>query len=223
MGMDRDVIDIFLLHEVRHGNDFESRRGAWEYLSEAKAKGLVRAAGLSTHHTDVAEKACLIPEMDVIFPLINYTGLGIRRGAGQGTKEEMSAAIKEASKKGIGVYGMKVLGGGNLLRDYTAALDYAFGVPGLDSAVIGFGCEEEIDDIVKYCEGRLEKNYIPDISGRRTRIVHGDCMGCGECIRRCPNNSINYNNYGFAEVDQTTCLNCGYCAPVCPSRALVFF
>lgn len=37
----RDVIDIFLMHEVRSGQ-LELRTGAWEALKDAKAKGLVR-------------------------------------------------------------------------------------------------------------------------------------------------------------------------------------
>ena len=221
--MDRDVIDIFLLHEVRHGGDWEDRGGAWEYLNEAKAKGLIKAIGLSTHHTDVAEAASDFDGLDVLFPLINYAGLGIRKGAGSGLKEEMAAAIKNASGNGIGIYGMKVFGGGNLLTDYVTALDYVYNLPGLDSMMVGFGCESEIDDIVKYVEDRLEDGYTPDVSDKRMRVVQGDCAGCGACIRRCPNGSLFYNNFGLAEVNREICLNCGYCAPVCPTRALVFF
>lgn len=38
----RDVIDIFLMHEVRSGQ-LEERSGAWNALIDARAKGLVRA------------------------------------------------------------------------------------------------------------------------------------------------------------------------------------
>ena len=85
--LDRDVIDVFLLHELRHGSDFANRRGAFEALCEAKAKGLVRAVGVSTHHVDIVERMAEIPEMDVLFALINYRGLGIRRGDGPGERD----------------------------------------------------------------------------------------------------------------------------------------
>lgn len=88
----RDVIDIFLMHEVRSGQ-LEERSEAWNALIDARAKGLVRAIGLSTHHIDVTEAAASMPELDVVFPLINYAGLGIRKGDAFGSKEEMLEAI----------------------------------------------------------------------------------------------------------------------------------
>ncbi|MDD2216525.1 MAG: aldo/keto reductase, partial [Eubacteriales bacterium] len=112
--LNRDVIDIFLLHEVRNDPDWENRKGAWDCLQEAKVKGLVRAIGVSTHHVDVAEKAVTIPQIDVLFPLINFKSLGIRKGDNFGTKEEMADAIKNAANKGQGVFAMKALGGGVL-------------------------------------------------------------------------------------------------------------
>ena len=77
--LDRKVIDIFLMHEVRSGQ-LEERKGAWQALVDAKAKGLVRAIGLSTHHVDITAAAAGMTELDVVFPLINYAGLGIRKG-----------------------------------------------------------------------------------------------------------------------------------------------
>ncbi|MDR1572489.1 MAG: aldo/keto reductase [Clostridiales Family XIII bacterium] len=222
-GMDRDAIDIFLLHELRHGGDWESRRGAWEYLMEAKAKGLVRAIGISTHHVDVAERAASELEMDVLFPLINREGLGIRRGAGAGGRDEMAAAIKKAGEAGIGVFAMKALGGGNLVGGYIAALDYVRGLPGVVSVMVGLGSIDEADRLAEYAEGRLDVSYRPDISGKRMRVDRGDCEGCGACVGRCPSHAVRLTGGGFAEIDPAKCLNCGYCAPVCPTRAIIFF
>ena len=50
--LDRDVIEIFLLHEVRAGQ-FEQRQGAWDCLCDAREKGIVKAVGISTHDCDV--------------------------------------------------------------------------------------------------------------------------------------------------------------------------
>ena len=54
--LNRDMIDIFLMHEVRSGQ-LEERSGAWQALKDAKGKGLVRAIGLSTHHIDITRSA----------------------------------------------------------------------------------------------------------------------------------------------------------------------
>lgn len=221
--MDRDVIDIFLLHEVRTSPDWENRTGAWEYLQEAKLKGIVKAIGVSTHHVDVAEKAAEIPELDVLFPLINFKGLGIRKKNGAGSKEEMASAIKKNADCNKGVFTMKVFGGGNLTGHYLQALDYVSSLPGVGSMMIGFGYHHEVDKIVEYLEGSIDGNYIPDISKKKIHIDEGDCEGCGACIGKCPNKAIRFNKRGSAEVNHDICLTCGYCAPVCPVRAIIMF
>lgn len=221
--MDRDVIDIFLLHEVRSISDWENRIGAWEYLQEAKTKGLVKAIGVSTHHVDVAEHAAQISELDVLFPLINFRSLGIRKGNGPGTKEEMAAAIKKNTEQDKGIFTMKVFGGGNLTGHYLEALDYVHTLPGVSSMMIGFGHKQEIDRIIEYIEGSLDQNYIPDITKKKIHIDEGDCEGCGACIEKCPNHAITFNDNGSARVNHSVCLTCGYCAPVCPVRAIIMF
>lgn len=221
--LDRDVIDIFLLHEVRHDPDFRNRAGAWEYLQEAKAKGLVKAVGLSTHHVEVAEKAAKVDELDVLFPLINFQGMGIRKGFEPGTKEEMASAIKEAAGAGKGVFAMKVFGGGNLTGHYLEAIRYVQNLEGISSMMIGFGYKHEIDRIIEVIEGIIDPNYVPDVSQKRIHIDQGDCEGCGACIQRCPNQAIYWNEHGLAQVDHEICLTCGYCAPKCPVRAIIMY
>lgn len=219
--MDRDVIEIFLLHEVRHNGDLESRAGALEYLMEAKQKGLIKAIGLSTHHADVAMAAAVQEDFDVLFPLINFRGLGIRYGAGPGTREQMEQAIQVAAESGKGVFAMKVFGGGNLTGCYQEALDYVSAVPGIDSLIIGFGNRQEIDEILAYEAGTLEANFQPQLSHKKMRIDQGDCESCGACLVRCPNGAIRWTDQGTASIDQSVCLNCGYCAPHCPVRAII--
>jgi aryl-alcohol dehydrogenase-like predicted oxidoreductase len=221
--LDRDVIDAFLLHEVRHGSDFADRRGAFEALCEAKAKGLVKAVGVSTHHVDVAERTAGIPEADLLFALINRRGLGIRKGDGPGTREEMAAAVRKAAEAGLGVLAMKALGGGNLVGDYTAALDYVTALPGIASVVLGIGRRDEADRMIEYAEGTLDQSYRPDLSEKKIRVDRGDCEACGACVERCPNRALRLRTNDFAEVDYSLCIRCGYCAPVCPVCAIVMF
>lgn len=223
MELNRDIIDIFLLHEVRNDPDWDDRAGAWECLQDAKAKGIVKAIGISTHHVDAAAKASEIKEIDVLFPLINFRGLGIRKGSGLGTREEMAEEIKKAADAGKGVFAMKVFGGGNLTGHYLEAIQYVRSLPGISSLMIGFGFPHEIDRIIEVMNGTIDPGYVPDLSEKRIRIDQGDCEGCGACIDRCPNHAIFRNRSGLAEVDHSVCLTCGYCAPVCPVRAIIMF
>jgi len=221
--LDRDVIEIFLMHEIRNDPDWELRAGAWEALQNAKAKGIVKAIGLSTHHVDAAAKASEIPEIDVLFPLINLKSLGIRKGTSPGTREEMAAEIKKAADAGKGVFAMKVFGGGNLTGQYLDAIQYVRELDGISSLMIGFGYRHEIDRIIEVMDGTIDPGYVPDISQKRIRIDQGDCEGCGACIERCPNHAIYRNEAGLADVDHSICLTCGYCSPVCPVRAIIMF
>lgn len=218
----RDVIDIFLMHEVRSGQ-LELRQGAWQALIDAKSKGLVRAIGLSTHHIDITKAAASMTELDVVFPLINYAGLGIRKGDEFGSKEEMLEAITLCHQAGKGVFSMKAFGGGSLTGHYQEALDYVFSKDAIDSVMIGFGKISEVDDLLSYLDGSMEKSYNPDISKKRVYINQEDCEGCGSCKAACPAGAIFYNENGLAEVDHEKCLTCGYCSPVCPVRAVIMY
>ncbi len=220
--MNREVIDIFLMHEVRAGQ-LEERSGAWQALKDAKAKGWVRAIGLSTHHIDITRSAASMDDLDVVFPLINYTGLGIRKGDDFGTKEEMMDAITECHKAGKGIFSMKAFGGGSLTGHYQEALDYVFSKDEIDSVMIGFGKISEVDDLLSYLDGSMDKFYNPDISKKKVYINQEDCEGCGACKAACPAGAIFYNENGLAEVNHEICLTCGYCSPVCPVRAVIMY
>lgn len=222
--LDRDVIDIFLLHELTTVREYEFRAGALEAMVDAKAKGWIKHLGTSTHYVDVAEFIGTRPEMEVLFPLINYKSLGIRDNRtpdGTGTRTKMAAAIRNAAANGKGVFGMKAFGGGNLTGSYREALDYVYGLEGIQSMMIGMGKRQEVDDICDYLNGTLSLDYTPDISKKRIFIDQGDCEGCGACIQRCPGKAISFNQNGLAEVNHDICLTCGYCAPVCPARAII--
>ena len=220
--MNRDVIDIFLMHEVRP-YQLDLRKGAWQALKDAKEKGLVRAIGLSTHHVDITMKAALMDGLDVVFPLINYASLGIRKGDEFATKEEMMEAIRACHQAGKGVFSMKAFGGGGLTDHYQEALNYVFSKPEIDSVMIGFGKIQEVDDLIQYLDGRMPSNYNPDVSKKKVYINQEDCEGCGACKAACPADAIFYNDQGLAEVNHEKCLTCGYCSPVCPVRAVIMY
>lgn len=220
--MGRDVIDIFLMHEVRP-YQLDLRKGAWQALVDAKAQGLVRAIGLSTHHVDITEKAASMKDLDVVFPLINYASMGIRKGDEFATKEEMMEAIKTCHKAGKGIFSMKAFGGGGLTDHYQEALNYVFSKPEIDSVMIGFGKIEEVDDLIQYLNGSMPFDYNPDVSKKKVYVNQEDCEGCGACKAACPAGAIFYNDNGLAEVNHDKCLTCGYCSPVCPVRAVIMY
>ncbi|GAI32498.1 unnamed protein product, partial [marine sediment metagenome] len=73
--LNRTYIDIFLLHAARvTPSVFEERAGALQCLKDYKAKGVIRAIGISTHAVGIVRRAAEIKEIDIIFPLINKLG-----------------------------------------------------------------------------------------------------------------------------------------------------
>ena len=79
--LNRDVIDIFLLHEQESILTVKGHYEALEYLLEAKTKGKIRAVGLSTHTIKGVEAALEFSEIEIIHPIVNYRGLEIGRAS----------------------------------------------------------------------------------------------------------------------------------------------
>ena len=90
----RDTIDIMLCHCARQRFIESEWDPTLEALVAARAKGLVRMVGMSTHTVAGVLDAARHPEMDVVHPLINIKGMGIIDGG----VEEMLAAIREAQR-----------------------------------------------------------------------------------------------------------------------------
>lgn len=211
--LDRDMIDIFLLHEQESELTIKGHWEAYEYLLECKQRGIVRAAGISTHTLAGVRAAVYIPEIDIIHPLYNINGVGII----DGTVDEMGHAIAQAVVAGKGIYGMKALGGGNLLRDVDKAFAFVLNNENLHSLAIGMKAIEEVNMNISIFNGekvpdevRSKVKCMP-----RSLLIESWCSGCGNCVSRCSAQAITLED-GRAVVDGQNCRLCGYCGPVCP-------
>lgn len=213
-----DYIDIFHLHAAREGGDaFELFADALKCLVDMKAKGKIKAVGISTHSVAVTNKAAEHPDIDVVFPLINKIGRGII----DGTKEEMMEAIKKADKAGKGVYIMKALAGGNLINEYDESMKYVREIEGEHPIAVGMVNTDEVEFNVRYFNGEDLKSIPQTIKTlKKLTVISALCKSCGTCIEACPNSAISYDETSKARIDESRCLTCGYCTPVCPQFAI---
>ena len=220
LALGRNRLDIFLLHEVRDLEDFQEREGAWRILREAKANGVIKAIGLSTHSAAVVAWAAEQEEIDIIHPLVNMSGIGIL----DGSREDMLAAIHLAEQKGKGLFSMKALGGGALMHQAREALDWAFSQTDLDAVAVGCKDINEFRTNLGWFEGRepeeaaflhlLDRNIAFDKEPR--------CHGCGACVERCAAGAMSIGEDGTAQWEKAKCIYCGYCIAACPWFCLSF-
>lgn len=216
--LDRDYLDIFLLHGARAGADvFTERAGAWQCLVDYKEKGYLRAIGLATHHVGAAANAAKVQELDVLFPLINKTGIGIMGGG----VTEMLDAIQLCHEAGKGIYAMKALGGGTILEDIPGNIQFVRNIPGVASVALGMVREKELTMNLKIFNGEplAPEELASTKSGKRLTILNA-CVGCGTCIETCHNNALYFDEAKTGKkkplVRQDKCLLCGYCTKACP-------
>lgn len=74
-----------------------------------------------------------------------------------------------------------------------------------------------------------EKLQLPDCFRGRPGLVIQECIGCGMCMRICPNKCIELVEIDVPEkgkckrpqVDLGRCMMCGYCAEYCPTNAMI--
>ncbi len=208
-----DYIDIFLLHEQESIHTIRGHYEAIEYFIKAKEKGIIRAVGISTHRIEAVLAANQYREIEVIHPIINKIGIGIQ----DGNVEDMINALKISYNNGKGIYGMKPLGGGHLIKDVEGAVEFVRKVPYLHSFAMGMQSKDEVDANINLINTR----YIPDdikkrINKKERRLHVADwCIGCGSCVDTCKNDGIHLID-DKAVPDMEKCVLCGYCARKCP-------
>lgn len=219
-GLQMDTIPIFLLHEQESAASLRGHWEAFEYLLEAKEKGMVGAVGLSTHTVAGVRAGAARPEVDVIHPLYNLKGRGIKDGA----VGEMKEAISLALQMGKGVYLMKVLAGGELSTDPESAIRFALELPGVSSIAIGMQSTEEISFNLQLLKGLTPPEDLRrKVLGHQRRVhIEAECQGCGTCAARCPFGAIEMVA-GRPKIDYEACMTCGYCTGVCKYLGLRFW
>jgi len=210
----RERLDIVHIHGARIADPFTDRAAVLEELLRMKQEGKIAHVGLSSHYIEAFRRAAKHPEIEVVHPLINKTGMGII----DGSAEEMAEAIVACSRAGQGVYAMKALAGGNLISSARQGLAYVAGLEGIHGLAIGMLSEQEIEANIAFFEhGHADDTLWTELENRRRRlkIMEQFCKGCGKCIEFCGSEALSLVG-GKAVVDESACVLCGYCGSGCP-------
>jgi predicted aldo/keto reductase-like oxidoreductase len=151
-----DYLDTLLMHCMQKCSWPTDRRAVMDTLSEAKAKGRIRAVGVSCHGMAPLKAAVDCDWIDVDLARINP--VGGQAGRMDGTPDEVAACLKAMHAKGKGVIGMKILAEGTLKtpEKQIESMRYVLGLGCLSCFVIGFESEQQIDQIMQRIETALK-------------------------------------------------------------------
>ena len=210
----RERIEIVHLHGARLADPFVERAEVFEELGRMREQGLIGHVGLSTHYIAAVQKAARHPEVEILHPLINRTGLGIIDGGAA----EMAQAIAACAATGTGIYAMKALAGGNLIASARESIRHVLGLDGVQAVAIGMLSEAEIEaNIALFEDGSANPAAWSHLEAKKRHLVIMDhfCKGCGACVTACAQQGLAIVD-GKVQLDEAACVLCGYCAAACP-------
>jgi predicted aldo/keto reductase-like oxidoreductase len=145
--LDLDVLDVVLLHYMTQADWPRSHAGAMEALSRAKEQGKVRAVGVSCHGLGALRTAADTDWVEVVLARINYDGA--RMG---GTPSQVAPLLERMYLSGKAVWGMKVLGCGQLTGNARVAIEYVLQLCTIHSVTIGMTKPEHLHENLKLVE-----------------------------------------------------------------------
>jgi uncharacterized protein len=220
-----DWIDLYQAHNVSTEEDLEkvlAPDGVYEFMAEARDKGQIRHIGLSSHHPDIALKAVETG----LFETLQYPFNFLETGA-------LDELFPAAEKLGLGLIGMKPLGGG-LLEKAGLCFGFLQKYPHL-IPIPGIQTREELEEIVDLYENPrpLSRADLETMESIKADLGDNFCRRCGYCMpcpqgieipfvlllksqvkRFSPTQVTTMNRARMALAEE--CEECGQCLEKCP-------
>lgn len=156
--LNTDYIDLVQIHCMVDKNWTETMKPQMDILENLKAKGIIKAHGVSVHSLDAMKDAVKNPWVDVLHARINPYGIAMDKPE----PEEVVEVIHQLHAAGKGVIGMKLVGDGKLRNDSEKidnSLRFVLGLGSVNMIIVGF---EEIAQIDNYFD-RMER-AIKDVN-----------------------------------------------------------
>lgn len=127
-----DYIDVILLHCMTDKKWTTRYAGAMEALDQAKASGKARAVGVSVHGFGALESAVDSHWPQVVMVRINSRGKNM-----DAAPQKVVPLIERLYHAGRAVYGMKILGAGQLAKDGQEMIEFVLRLGTVHAFTIG--------------------------------------------------------------------------------------
>jgi len=153
--LNTDYIDLVQIHCMTDNNWTETEKKQMDILENLKAKGIIKAHGVSVHSLDAMKDAVKSEWVDVLHARINPYGMAMDKP----DPKEVVEVIQQLHKAGKGVIGMKLVGDGKLRNDSQKiddSLRFVLGLGCVDVMIVGFEEPEQIDNYI----ARVEKSLL---------------------------------------------------------------
>lgn len=198
--------DYYLLHNLNSGNiDHMEKLGAWEFVKQKKAAGLVRHIGFSFHDTAERLDALLTqhPETEFVQLQINYADW-------EDDKVQSRLCYEVARRHGKPVIIMEPVKGGSLATlsgsavepllaarpdDSVAswAMRYAGSMEGIITILSGMSTMEQVLDNCKTMQDfepldDTDRKTLDEVLRRLAMTPTIPCTTCNYCTEKCPQN-----------------------------------
>ncbi len=139
-----DYLDIVLLHAITDPDWNMNLKGAMDALDDARAKGIVRAQGISCHSLGALKTAADEPWVQV--DLARFNPGAAHMDSDVATVRSVLERMKDNGKA---IIGMKVYGAGRLVDKKDECLEFQAGHDFLDAFTLGIESYEQLKDIEK--------------------------------------------------------------------------
>jgi aryl-alcohol dehydrogenase-like predicted oxidoreductase len=153
--MDNDYLDLVQIHCMVDSQWTDSMKRQMDIMENLKAKGIIRAHGVSVHSLDAMKAAVADPWVDVLHARINPYGLSMDKP----DPAEVVEVIHQMHASGRGIIGMKLVGNGDI-KDQGEKIDHALkfvlGLGSVDMMIVGFETEDQVDNYIERTESALK-------------------------------------------------------------------
>jgi len=143
-----DVIDLVLIHCMTDADWNVKQRKQMDILADLKAKGVIRAHGVSIHSLPALEACATEPWVDSVNARINAYGAKMD----DRDPEKVAAVLARIRAAGKGVVGMKLVGEGTFRDDEekkNKSIEFVLRRGLADTMAVGYENLAELDDFAR--------------------------------------------------------------------------